>query len=184
MLRKDEYNRQGQRHIGMGNGAGDVAAIAFAQPPATHLDVEFGRHESLDRLIGGVSRIFRLKRFTVEFSRERTGRTHEKRGVDAHGHERRPQAQEIGSECRIGRQRASRLTDPGNHGDATLSYMRKVILRAHDPNSLQGSLEDYVGDSVGKGWVSIWCAYYDPHKQNLRKVQEAMKNTPLPRLSK
>jgi glyoxylase-like metal-dependent hydrolase (beta-lactamase superfamily II) len=68
--------------------------------------------------------------------------------------------------------------------DATLSYLRKVILRSHDPNYLQGSLEDYVGDSVRKGWVSIWWAYGDPHKQNLSKVQEAMKNEPLPQLSK
>jgi glyoxylase-like metal-dependent hydrolase (beta-lactamase superfamily II) len=68
--------------------------------------------------------------------------------------------------------------------DATLSYLRKVILRSHDPNYLQGSLEDYVGDSVRKGWVSIWWAYHDPHKQNLSKVQEVLKNQPLPQLSK
>jgi cyclase len=32
--------------------------------------------------------------------------------------------------------------------DATLDYLRRVIERAHDPDYLQGTLEDYVGDSV------------------------------------
>jgi cyclase len=66
--------------------------------------------------------------------------------------------------------------------DATLSYLRKVILRSHDPDYLQGTLEDYVGDSVKKGWVSIWWAYYAPHKENLSKVSEALRNKPLPDL--
>jgi cyclase len=68
--------------------------------------------------------------------------------------------------------------------DATLDYLRKVITRAHDPDYLQGSLEDYVGDSVRKGWVSIWWAYYEPHKANLSKVSQALRNKPLPDLSK
>jgi cyclase len=66
--------------------------------------------------------------------------------------------------------------------DATLGYLRKVITRSHDPDYLQGSLEDYVGDSVKNGWVSIWWAYHEPHEANLRKVFEAMKNKPLPDL--
>ena len=64
--------------------------------------------------------------------------------------------------------------------DATLDYLRKVITRSHDPDYLQGSLEDYVGDSVNKGWVSIWWAYHEPHKANLVKVSEALRNKPLP----
>jgi cyclase len=68
--------------------------------------------------------------------------------------------------------------------DATLSYLRKVISRSHDPDYLQGSLEDYVGDSVKKGWVSIWWAYYEPHKANLSKVSEALRNKTLPDLPK
>jgi cyclase len=67
--------------------------------------------------------------------------------------------------------------------DATLSYLRKVITRSHDPDYLHGSLEDYVGDSVEKGWVSIWWAYYEPHQLNLAKVSEALRNKPLPDLS-
>jgi cyclase len=68
--------------------------------------------------------------------------------------------------------------------DATLNYLRKVITRSHDPDYLQGSLEDYVGDSVNKGWVSIWWAYHEPHKANLSKVSEALRNKPLPDLPK
>jgi cyclase len=66
--------------------------------------------------------------------------------------------------------------------DATLSYLRKVISRSHDPDYLQGSLEDYVSDSVRNGWVSIWWAYYAPHKANLSKVSGALGNKPLPDL--
>jgi cyclase len=66
--------------------------------------------------------------------------------------------------------------------DATLSYLRKVISRSHDPDYLQGSLEDYVGDSVTKGWVSIWWAYYEPHKANLSGVSKALKDKALPAL--
>lgn len=64
--------------------------------------------------------------------------------------------------------------------DATLSYLRKVITRAHDPDYLKGTLEDYVGDSVKKGWVSIWWAYYEPHKTNLEGVAAVFKDKPLP----
>jgi cyclase len=66
--------------------------------------------------------------------------------------------------------------------DATLGYLRKVIARSHDPDYLQGSLQDYVGDSVKNGWVSIWWAYQEPHKANLSKVSEALRNKPLPEL--
>ena len=68
--------------------------------------------------------------------------------------------------------------------DATLDYLRKVILRSHDPDYTSSSLEDYVGDSVKKGWVSIWWAYQQAHKDNLSKVSEALKNESLPDLPK
>jgi cyclase len=67
--------------------------------------------------------------------------------------------------------------------DATLDYLKQLIVRVHDPQYLQGSLEDYVGESVRKGWVSIWWAYRAPHAQNLAKVQAALKGQPMPNLS-
>lgn len=66
--------------------------------------------------------------------------------------------------------------------DATLIYLRKVILRSHDPDYTSGTLEDYIGDSVKNGWVSIWWAYREPHQENLKKVAEALKDKPLPEL--
>ena len=63
-----------------------------------------------------------------------------------------------------------------------MSYVRKVIMRAHDRQYLKGSLEDYVSDSVEKGWVSIWEAYREPHEVNLKRVQSALKDKPLPQL--
>ncbi len=64
--------------------------------------------------------------------------------------------------------------------DATLDYLRKVITRSHDPEYLSGTLEEYVGDSVKKGWVSIWWAYREPHEINLKRVSEAFKDKPIP----
>jgi len=68
--------------------------------------------------------------------------------------------------------------------DATQEYLRKLILRAHDTNYLSGTLEDYVGDSVEKGWVSIWWAYRDAHETNLKRVAKALRDRPLPQLPK
>jgi cyclase len=66
--------------------------------------------------------------------------------------------------------------------DATSDYLRKVILRAHDADYLHGTLEDYVSESVGKGWVSIWWAYHEPHAVNLKRVSAVLKDQPLPEL--
>jgi len=68
--------------------------------------------------------------------------------------------------------------------DATQEYLRNLILRAHDANYLSGTLEDYVGDSVKKGWVSIWWAYRGAHENNLKRVAKAFRDRPLPELSK
>ena len=66
--------------------------------------------------------------------------------------------------------------------DATTDYLRKLVLRSHDPDYLSGSLEDYVGDSVKKGWVSIWWAYREAHETNLKRVSKVMQTHALPEL--
>ena len=68
--------------------------------------------------------------------------------------------------------------------DATLDYLRQVILRSHDPDYLKGTLEDYVSASVEKGWVSIWWAYHEPHQNNLKRVSGVLGSRPLPELAR
>jgi hypothetical protein len=41
---------------------------------------------------------------------------------------------------------------------------------------------DYVQDSVGKGWVSVWWAYREAHAANLAVVAKAYKSRALPDL--
>jgi cyclase len=66
--------------------------------------------------------------------------------------------------------------------DATMDYLRRMVARAHDSDYLKGSLDDYVHDSVSKGWVSPWWAYREAHEANLAVVAKAYKNRPLPDL--
>jgi glyoxylase-like metal-dependent hydrolase (beta-lactamase superfamily II) len=66
--------------------------------------------------------------------------------------------------------------------EATADYLRKLIVRAHDPGYLQGTLEDYVADPVSKGWVSIWWAYRAAHQTNLKRVSKVLRDNPLPEL--
>ncbi len=67
--------------------------------------------------------------------------------------------------------------------DATQDYLHQVVMRAHDRDYLKGSVEDYVHDSVAKGWVSVWWAYREAHAANLALVAKAYKNRPLPDLA-
>jgi glyoxylase-like metal-dependent hydrolase (beta-lactamase superfamily II) len=66
--------------------------------------------------------------------------------------------------------------------DATVDYLHRMVAHAHDPDYLEGSMEDYVHDSVSKGWVTPWWAYRDAHHKNLAVVDEAYKDRPLPDL--
>ena len=66
--------------------------------------------------------------------------------------------------------------------DATLDYLRRMVARAHDPDYLKGSMDEYIRESVSKGWVSSWWAYRAAHEVNLARVAEAYKNRPLPDL--
>jgi glyoxylase-like metal-dependent hydrolase (beta-lactamase superfamily II) len=66
--------------------------------------------------------------------------------------------------------------------DATLDYLRRMVTRAHDSEYLKGSMDDYVHDSIVKGWVSPWWAYREAHEANLAVVAKAYKGRPLPDL--
>jgi len=64
--------------------------------------------------------------------------------------------------------------------DATVDYLHRMVAHAHDADYLKGSMEDYVHDSVSKGWVTPWWAYHDAHQANLDEVVKAYKDRPLP----
>jgi len=66
--------------------------------------------------------------------------------------------------------------------DATLVYLRRIVSHAHDPDFLNSTLEDYVAESVQKGWVSIWWAYHEAHQSNLKAISAAWKDQALPDL--
>lgn len=62
--------------------------------------------------------------------------------------------------------------------DATFNYLSQLAKRAGEPNFMNGSLDEYVKESVERGWVSIWWAYRDAHAQNLKRIAEAYKTNP------
>jgi len=66
--------------------------------------------------------------------------------------------------------------------DATVDYLHRMVAHAHDPDYLQGSMDDYVHDSVTQGWVTPWWAYREAHQANLAVVAKAYHNRPLPDL--
>jgi cyclase len=37
--------------------------------------------------------------------------------------------------------------------DATIAYVTKMLTRAHDTDYLDGTMEDFIGDSAAKGWI-------------------------------
>jgi len=66
--------------------------------------------------------------------------------------------------------------------DATIGYVSKMLAHSHDKDFLDGKMEDYVGESLAKGWVHLFEPYRDVHKQNLKLVSDYWKSRPLPRL--
>lgn len=56
--------------------------------------------------------------------------------------------------------------------DATIAYLSQVRHRVGELHDQGGTLEDYVHDSVERGWVSIWWAYHAAHAENVRRVAQ------------
>jgi cyclase len=67
--------------------------------------------------------------------------------------------------------------------DATESYVSRMLNKSHDADYLNGTMEDYIGDSVAKGWVHLYEPYRDVHKQNLKLVHDYWKIRPLPQIA-
>lgn len=64
--------------------------------------------------------------------------------------------------------------------DATIAYITKMLAHAHDPDYLEGSMEDYIGDALGQGWVHAFEPYREVHKMNLGLIHKHYKERPLP----
>lgn len=66
--------------------------------------------------------------------------------------------------------------------DATVTYITAMLSRVKDQGYLDSALETYIGESVKKGWVSLYEPYRDVHKDNLKAVHAHYKDKPLPKL--
>ena len=66
--------------------------------------------------------------------------------------------------------------------DTTVDYITKMLSRAKDQGYLDSPLEAYIGDSVKKGWISLYEPYRDVHKDNLKAVHEHYKDKSLPKM--
>jgi cyclase len=67
--------------------------------------------------------------------------------------------------------------------EATISYVTKMLSRAHDPSYLDGTMEDYIGDDAAKGWVHPFEPYREVHEQNLKLVHDCWKDKTLPNIA-
>lgn len=64
--------------------------------------------------------------------------------------------------------------------DATVDYITKMLQRAKSKSYLEGTLEEYIGGSMKKHWVTLYEPYRDVHSDNLKGVREYYKNRKLP----
>ncbi|MGH9253038.1 MAG: MBL fold metallo-hydrolase [Vicinamibacterales bacterium] len=66
--------------------------------------------------------------------------------------------------------------------DATTGYITRMVLRSHDKNYLKSPLESYIGDSVKKGWISLYEPYREVHTDNLKAVHKYWSKRKLPEM--
>jgi glyoxylase-like metal-dependent hydrolase (beta-lactamase superfamily II) len=64
--------------------------------------------------------------------------------------------------------------------DATADYITKMLTRAKSPDYLSSPLDAYIGESVRKGWISLYEPYREVHKDNLKAVYEYFKDRRVP----
>lgn len=64
--------------------------------------------------------------------------------------------------------------------DATIAYVGRMLSRAHDADCLAGTMEDYIGPEVAKGWVHAFEPYRAVHAQNLKLVRDYWRDKELP----
>jgi glyoxylase-like metal-dependent hydrolase (beta-lactamase superfamily II) len=64
--------------------------------------------------------------------------------------------------------------------DTTRAYIRRLVEHAKDADFQKQPLENFVGDAIQRGDVSLWWAYRDAHANNLAVVAKAWKDQPAP----
>jgi cyclase len=64
--------------------------------------------------------------------------------------------------------------------DATIDYIEKMLARVHDEGFLDSTIEDFIGDSLARGWVNAFEPYRAVHKVNLARVHAHYKARPVP----
>ena len=58
-----------------------------------------------------------------------------------------------------------------------------MLTRAHDADYLDGTMEDFIGDSAAKGWIRPFEPYREVHEQNLKLVHDYWKDKRLPEVA-
>ncbi len=64
--------------------------------------------------------------------------------------------------------------------EATRIYLRNMIRRAKDPGFLDMPIEAVIGESLDKGWISLWEPYRHVHNVNRKRLHDLYKDRPLP----
>jgi cyclase len=63
---------------------------------------------------------------------------------------------------------------------ATRVYLRNMLRRAKNDDFINLPLEAVIGESVAKGWVTLWEPYRHVHEVNRKRLHDLYKDKPLP----
>jgi cyclase len=64
--------------------------------------------------------------------------------------------------------------------DATRIYLHNMLRKAKDNDFLNLPLEAVIGESVAKGWVTLWEPYRHVHEVNRKRLYDLYRDKPLP----
>ena len=64
--------------------------------------------------------------------------------------------------------------------EATRIYLRNMVRRAKDEGFLEMPIEAVIGESLSKGWITLWEPYRHVHDVNRKRLYELYKDKPLP----
>lgn len=67
--------------------------------------------------------------------------------------------------------------------DSGVEYITKMVTQSKDPNYLNSRLENYLGDSLKNGWITIFEPYREVHKDNLKGLHDFYDGKALPAMN-